>query len=132
MGDLLYINEHLCESSFQWNWFHPICLSEQKVMVDLLQPTKSEFLGQFQMIITPRTQWSGWDTIYQRKDMRVLFLMKLVSSNLDIWVKCYGWSTSDYQNSPSKDRFKNYFLFLGAFWSFPLTQNPSKPYIKDY
>ena len=80
-------------------------------MIDLLQPIKSEFLGQLQTIITPRTQWSGWDTIYQRKDMRVLFLIKLVSSNLDIEVKRYGWSTSDYQNSPPKDRFENYLIF---------------------
>ena len=80
-------------------------------MVDLLQPIKSEFLGQLQTIITPRTQWSGWDTIYQRKYIRVLFLMKLFSSNLDGGVKRYGWSPSDYQNSPPKDRFENYFDF---------------------
>ena len=112
MGDLLYINGKLCESSFQWNWFHPIFLLEQKVMVDLLQPIKSEFLVQLQTIITPRTQWSWWDTIYQRKYMRVLFLIKLVSSNLYIEVKHYGWSTSDYQNSPSKDTFENFFIFI--------------------
>ena len=82
-----------------------------KAMVDLLQPIKSEFLGQLQTIITPRTQWSGWDTIYQRKDMRVLFLMKLVSSNLDIRVQCYGWSTSNYQNSPPKGQIPELFNF---------------------
>ena len=88
-------------------------------MVDLLQPIKNDFLGQLQTIITPRTQWSGWDTIYQQKDMRVLFLMKLVSSNLDIEVKCYGWSTSDYQNNPPKDRSENYLIFRGVLVIYP-------------
>ena len=83
-------------------------------MVDLLQPIKSKFLGQLQMTITPRTQLSEWDTIYHWKDMKVLFITKLVSSNLDIEVKCYGWSSSDYQNSPPKDRFKNYLIFRGV------------------
>ena len=100
-------------------------------MVDLLQPIKSEFLGQLQTIITPRTQWSGWDTIYQQKDMRVLFLMKLVSSNFDIGVKRYSWSTSDYKNSPPKDRFENYLIFIGIFLILPHS-NPCKPYIKAY
>ena len=107
----------------------PLCrvsnkfLSEQKVMVDLLLLIKSEVLGQFQTIITPLTQWSGWDTIYQRKDMRVFFPMKLVSFNLVIGLKRYGWSTSDYQNSPPKDRFENYLIFRGVLVIFPLPKS---------
>ena len=158
-------------------------------MVDLLQPIKCKFLGQLQVIINPCTQWSGRDTIYQQKDMSVLFLMKLVSSNLDIEVKRYDSSTSDYQKQifgstsnnhnssytmiwvryyisteryesslsneigfilfgyrsktlwliyfrlskqSTKGQIRELFDFLGAFWSFSITQNLSKPYIKAY
>ena len=41
----------------------------------------------------------------------------------DIGVKCYGWSTSDYQNSSPKDRLKNYLIFRGVLVIPPLPKS---------
>ena len=55
--------------------------------------------------------------------VRYYILMEIYESSLSneigfiqfgYWSKTYGWSTSDYQNSPPKDRFENYLIFRGV------------------